>query len=148
MSPSLPPSHAVDLLALSHQHPVVLFDGVCNLCNGTVNFLLRQDRRARLRFAPLQAAASQLLLRQLGRGTAEFDTMLLLENGVVYQKSTADLRISRHLPSAWPLLYGLLLVPRFLRDGIYDFVARNRYRWFGRQDACMLPSAKVRGQFV
>ena len=139
---------AIDLLALSYQHPVVLFDGVCNLCNATVNFLIRHDSRARLRFAPLQEAAGQHLLQRLGMNIGHFETFLLLENGIVYQKSTADLRVSRYLPGAWPLLYGFIVIPRFLRDGIYDLIARNRYRWFGRKDACMIPDAGVRGRFV
>jgi predicted DCC family thiol-disulfide oxidoreductase YuxK len=137
-----------DLLALSQQQPVVLFDGVCNFCDATINFLIRHDSRARFRFAPLQEAAGQALLQQLGLNTSTFDTFLLLEQGRVYQKSTAALRVLRQLPGAWPLLYGFAIVPVFLRDAVYGFIARNRYRWFGRKDACLIPDKSVRGRFV
>ena len=140
--PPLPTT--IDLIALSYQHPVVLFDGG----NATVNFLIRQGSCTRLRFAPLQEAAGQHLLQRLGIKIDHFETFLLLENGMIYQKSTADLRVLRHLSGAWPLLYGFIVIPRFLHNGIYDLIARNRYRWFGRKDACMIPNAGVRGRFV
>ncbi len=148
MRPTHPESAVPDLLSLSHQHPVVLFDGVCNFCDATINFLIRQDSRAHLRFSPLQEPAGQHLLRQLGLNTEQFDTFLLLENGQVYQKSTAGLRVLRQLPGIWPWAYGLIIVPAFIRDAAYGIIARNRYRWFGRKDACMIPDAGIRGRFL
>jgi predicted DCC family thiol-disulfide oxidoreductase YuxK len=144
----MPPTAPADPLALSHQHPVVLFDGVCNFCDATINFLIRQDPRAVLRFAPLQEPAGQRLLQQLNLPTNTFDTFLLLDAGRVYARSTAGLRVLRRLGGLWAGLYGFMLVPAFVRDGVYQLIARNRYRWFGRKDACMIPDAGVRGRFV
>ncbi len=141
-------SSPVDLLAFSHDHPIVLFDGVCNFCDATVNFLIRQDTTAQFRFVPLQEPIGQALLRQLGLKTNDFDTFLLLDAGQVYQKSTAGLRVLRKLPGAWPVLYGFIVVPAFVRDAVYAVVARNRYRWFGQKTACMIPDATVRNRFL
>jgi predicted DCC family thiol-disulfide oxidoreductase YuxK len=147
--PSVQPKPAPpDLLTLSHQHPIVLFDGVCNFCDATINFLIQRDIQARLRFAPLQEPAGQALLRSLGKDTETFDTFLLLDGGQVYQRSTAGLRVLRYLPGAWSWLSGLIVIPAFLRDAVYQIIARNRYRWFGRTDACMIPDASVRGRFL
>jgi predicted DCC family thiol-disulfide oxidoreductase YuxK len=148
MLPAQPQPAPPDLLTLSHQHPIVLFDGVCNFCDATINFLIQKDIQARLRFVPLQEPAGQALLRHLSMDTETFDTFLLLDHGRVYQRSTAGLRVLRYLPGAWPWLYGLILIPTFVRDAVYQIIARNRYRWFGRTDACMIPDASVRGRFL
>jgi predicted DCC family thiol-disulfide oxidoreductase YuxK len=123
---------------------VVLFDGVCNLCNGAVRFILARDPAGRFRFASLQSEAARRLLRDDGRA----ETIVLLEAGKTYTKSTAALRIARGLRFPWPLLYALVAVPRPLRDLVYDWVARHRYRWFGKRETCLLPTPEVRGRFV
>jgi len=131
--------------------PVVLFDGVCNLCNATVNFLLDRDGRGTLRFAALQSSAARERLRALGYDVREGSppSLLLIEQGHVYDRSTAALRIARHLSSpGWRLAGVLLFVPRPLRDAIYSFVAKNRYAWFGRSDACRVPTAELRNRFL
>ncbi|MDB5251774.1 MAG: thiol-disulfide oxidoreductase family protein [Flaviaesturariibacter sp.] len=130
------------------QPPVILFDGVCNFCNGAINFVLRQDRRKRLRFAPLQSPAGQALLKQYGLDKNTFDSFVLIREGKVYRKSTAALAVLNELPWYWKEAQVLRIVPRFLRDTIYDFIARNRYRWFGRRDACMVPTADMRARFI
>jgi predicted DCC family thiol-disulfide oxidoreductase YuxK len=127
----------------SPQH-VVLFDGVCNLCNGAVRFILARDPAGRFRFASLQSEAARRLLRDDGRA----ETIVLLEAGKTYTKSTAALRIARGLRFPWPLLYAFVAVPRPLRDLVYDWVARHRYRWFGKRETCLLPTPEVRGRFV
>jgi len=129
--------------------PVLLFDGVCNLCNGAVAFVIRRDPRARLRFAPLQSPAADALLASLGVARDRLpDSFVLVEDGRVHVRSTAALRVARRLRFPWPLLAVNLLVPRWLRDPVYDLVARNRYRWFGRREACMVPTAELRARFL
>jgi predicted DCC family thiol-disulfide oxidoreductase YuxK len=130
------------------QDRVVLYDGVCNLCSGWVQFLIAQDPTARLRLASVQSPIGQALLAWCGLPLDHFDTMVFVEEGRAYVKSTAFLRIVRYFPLPWPLLSLGILFPRFLRDWLYDRVAQNRYAWFGRSETCLLPSPDVRKHFV
>ena len=132
------------------EHPVVLFDGVCNLCSAAVQFILDRDRRGRFRFAALQSEVGAALLQRFGVAVPEGDpdTVLLLEGGAVYSHSSAALRIARRLDGAWPALYALMLLPRPLRDAGYRWIARNRYRWFGRTEQCRLPTPELRARFL
>jgi predicted DCC family thiol-disulfide oxidoreductase YuxK len=132
----------------SGHHAVVLFDGVCNFCDNTVQFVLRRDKAGYFRFAALQSEAGQALLKDHELPTEHFDTFILLENGKIYKRSSAALRLVRKLSGGWPLLYGFILIPRFIRDFFYSIIARNRYRWFGKKDACMIPSPEVRSRFL
>jgi predicted DCC family thiol-disulfide oxidoreductase YuxK len=128
---------------------IVLFDGVCNLCNRSVQFVIRRDRNDRFRFASLQGEMGRKLLAERGIDTATTDSIILIDPGVAwYVKSDAALEIARSLKGyGWlPLLFGWL--PRPLRDAAYDLVARNRYRWFGKQEQCMVPSPELRGRFL
>jgi predicted DCC family thiol-disulfide oxidoreductase YuxK len=127
---------------------VILFDGVCNLCNGFVQFVISRDQGQRFLFASLQSETARELLKDLPAGGQSLDSVVLLEDGRVYQQSAAALRILRHLGGAWPLLYGLIILPAFFRDGIYAWIAHNRYRWFGRRDACMLPTPELKARFL
>jgi len=127
---------------------IVLFDGVCNFCNSTVQFVIRHDSKAYFHFASLQSETGQAILKQHQLPTDHFETFILLENGKIYQKSTAALRLARRLDGLWPALYGLVIVPRFIRDLFYSIVARNRYRWFGKKDECMLPTPEMRARLV
>lgn len=131
-------------------HPVMLFDGVCNLCNGAVNFAIDRDPEARLRFASLQSPAARELLARLGHPMPSGDpeSILLVERGRVYECSGAALRIARHLSGAWSLLAALLAVPWPLRDLVYRWVAANRYRWFGKADVCRVPTPELRARFI
>jgi len=113
---------------------VVLFDGVCNLCNGLVQFIIRRDPHARFQFAAMTSFAA--------------DTIVLVEDGRRYERSAAVLRIARQLRAPWPLLFAFIVVPRPLRDWAYDAVARRRYRWFGRRETCMVPTPELRARFV
>ena len=126
----------------------VLFDGVCNLCNGFVQFVIARDPHAYFRFGALTSDAAASLLRQANLGTPIPDSIVLIEDGRVYLRSDAPLRIARRLRFPWPLCYGFIVVPRVIRDRVYDFVAARRYRWFGRRDACMMPTADLRGRFL
>lgn len=126
----------------------ILFDGVCNLCNGFVTFIIARDPGARFRFAPLTSDAAQALLRQSGVTMPIPDTVVLIEDGRVYFRSDAPLRIARGLTFPWPLAYALVIVPRFIRDRVYDAIAARRYRWFGRREVCMVPTADLRQRFL
>lgn len=127
---------------------VVLFDGVCNLCSASVRFVVRRDPAGRFRFASLQSAAGRELLLRHGLDPDDLHSVVLVEGGRAYTRSDAALRIARGLRGAWPLLGLLRAVPRPVRDGAYRLVAANRYRWFGKRDACMLPSPGLRGRFL
>ncbi len=129
------------------EQPIILFDGVCNLCTRSVRFIIRRDPRARFRFAALDSPAAVGLAKAAG-GPVHTDTIALVEGGRIFTRSTAALRIARGLRWPWPLLYGFIAVPRPLRDWVYRIVARNRYRWFGRGDACMVPTPDLRDRFL
>jgi len=130
-------------------HPVILFDGVCNLCHWAVRFVIRRDRAAVFRFAAQQSDAGGSLLAMAGEpASGSGDSVILIERGVVHRRSTAALRIARRMRFPWTLMYGLIIVPRSLRDRGYDFIAQNRYRWFGRQETCLVPSEELRARFL
>ncbi|HSQ66364.1 MAG TPA: thiol-disulfide oxidoreductase DCC family protein [Polyangiaceae bacterium] len=133
------------------QHSVVLFDGVCNLCSGAVRFIAERDPEGIFRFASLQSDVGRQLLRDHGVEPAEGepDTIVLIDHGRAFERSTAALHIARRLGGPYRLLFVIgSLVPRFLRDLVYDFVARHRYRWFGKKDACMVPTPELRARFL
>lgn len=125
---------------------IVLFDGVCNFCNGSVNFIIRNDPEKRFKFAALQSEAGQELRAKYGIGE-DVDSIVLIENGKAYTHSTAGLRIAKTLGGIWSLGYVGIIIPAFIRDFLYRKFAKNRYRFFGRQDACMLPTPDVRDRF-
>ena len=133
---------------LSHSTPVVLFDGDCNLCHGAVQFVLRRDRRQRFRFASLQSAAGRRLLADLGVLGTLPDSIVLVHAGRVRTKSAAALAIARGLRWPWPLATVAWLVPWPLRDLVYDWIARNRHRWFGRRQECWVPTPDLRARFL
>lgn len=129
-------------------HPLVLFDGTCNLCNGAVQFVLRRDPRAHFRFASLQSAAAKSALAAAGVTAALPDSIVVVHRGRVRVKSGAALAIARGLRFPWPLLTVFWLVPFSLRDLVYDWIARNRYRWFGKRDECWVPTKELRARFL
>jgi predicted DCC family thiol-disulfide oxidoreductase YuxK len=129
-------------------HSIILFDGVCNFCNRSVNWIIRRDKRGYFRFAALQSQAGAALQERYGLDPSALDTLVLVEDGRVYTKSTAALRIVRRVRSRWRALSVLMTVPRPVRDFGYDWFARRRYRWFGKREECMVPSAKVRERFL
>lgn len=132
---------------------IILFDGVCNLCNGFVQFIIEHDPAGKFQFTALQSDAGQALLRQHGLRIATDgagpDSVRLLENGHLYSHSTAVLRIAQRLGGGWAMLAAPgWLLPTALRDAIYRFVARHRYRWFGRREACWLPTPALKARFL
>ena len=127
---------------------IVLFDGVCNLCNGFVQFVVQRDRHGEFQFASLGSDAAGRVLKEASSPDPLPDSIVLVEGHRVFTRSDAALRIARRLAFPWPLTYVLVLVPRPLRDWVYDLVARHRYAWFGRRDRCMVPGPRLRQRFL
>jgi predicted DCC family thiol-disulfide oxidoreductase YuxK len=138
---------------------VVLFDGVCNFCDRSVNFIIDHDKRGYFKFAPLQSEEGGRLAAEYGfepavggklgeDGLVQIDSVILVEGGQAYTHSTAALRIVRGLSPPWPMLYALVVVPRFIRDYFYKLFARYRYRFFGKKDQCMIPTPEIRARFL
>lgn len=136
------------LVHLRMAHPVIFFDGVCNLCNAAVQFILKHDKAAVFKLAALQSDAAIHLLANQPIDAIASDSILLLDDGKVYSRSTAALRIAKQLSGGWRLLYIFIIVPAFLRDFIYNLVARNRYRIWGKLESCMVPAPEQQKRFL
>ena len=129
--------------------PVILFDGVCNLCESTVHFVVRRDRNRQFRFASLQSEAGQQMLSRHQYAFDPLSSVLLIIDNSLYRKSRAALQIVRRLDGAWPVLYYLLFwVPKFIADPVYDFIANRRYKWFGKKSECWMPDDDLRQRFI
>ncbi len=127
---------------------IILFDGVCNLCSGAVTFIIKRDKKNVFRFASLQSDLGKSLLEKFGIDPVKTDSIILISKGKAYIKSSAALHIARDLNGGYPLLTGFLIVPKFLRNGLYDFIAKNRYRWFGKKESCMIPNPELKSRFL
>jgi len=140
----------VDCLSIHtlNDHPIIIFDGVCNLCNASVNFVIKKDRKNIFRFTTLQSSAGQKLLEQFQFSPLKTDSFVLIDRGKAYEKSSAALRVLHHLPWHWKILSIFRIIPKFLRNFIYDFIAKNRYAWFGRKEECMIPSPSLKAKFL
>ncbi len=128
--------------------PIILFDGVCNLCSGIVLFTIKRDPEGIFKYASLQSGAGQSLLRHFALSTDDFNSFILIEENRYYRKSTAVLRAAKRIKGLWPLLYSFIIVPSPIRDFIYDIVAKNRYKWFGRKEQCLIPTPDIRSRFL
>lgn len=127
---------------------IILFDGVCNLCNGFVVYIIKRDKNDIFRFAALQSEAGEELLKKFNIDRVNTDSIILVENEKYYERSSAALHIAKNLSGAFPLLYGFIIIPRFIRDTIYDWIARNRYKWFGKKESCMIPTKELQSKFL
>ena len=127
---------------------IILFDGVCNLCNSSVNFVIRHDKKNYYLFAPLQSEIAKTLLKKYGIDSTKTDSFILIENNKAYIKSSAALRLTKHLNRLYPLLFSLLIVPVFIRNGVYNYIAKNRYKWFGKMESCMVPTKELKEKFI
>lgn len=127
---------------------IVLFDGVCNLCNTSVNFLIDRDPEGRFVFGALQSEEGLAVLRKHGLPEYYFDSIVLIEGRNVWTASDAVLEISRHMPGLWPALRVFRIVPKAIRDAVYNWIAANRYRWFGKRESCRLPTPENRSRFL
>ncbi|WP_196893835.1 thiol-disulfide oxidoreductase DCC family protein [Aureivirga marina] len=127
---------------------VIFFDGVCNLCNNSVIFIIKRDSKNHFLFAPLQSEESKKLLQHYKYTVSELNTILLLENNKIFTKSSAALRIARKLKGLWFLMAIFLIIPKPIRDLVYDFIAKNRYKWFGKKESCMIPTPETKAKFL
>lgn len=127
--------------------PVIFFDGVCNLCTASVQFILERDNGKYFQFTALQGNYAKEHLPQFATNSNQLNSILLLENGKLYKKSSAALRISKKLSGFWPLMYGFIIVPKFIRDWVYGIVAKNRYKWWGKQQSCWAPTPELKSRF-
>ncbi|MBI2487857.1 MAG: thiol-disulfide oxidoreductase DCC family protein [Deltaproteobacteria bacterium] len=132
---------------IPQNNSIILFDGVCNLCSGIVLFTIRRDPQGIFKYAPLQSETGKSLLKQFGLPIDDFDSFVLVEGNKYYQKSTAVLRVAKRIRGLWPLIYLFIIVPRPIRDFIYDIVAKNRYRWFGKKEECLIPTPDIKSRF-
>jgi len=127
---------------------IILFDGVCNLCNASVNFVIDRDPKAIFHFASLQSPQGHLLLLHNGMKPDDLESVVLWSGGRLYKKSRAALEIARQLGGFWSLLYAFRLVPPFIRDWMYSLIASHRYKWFGKTDQCRIPEPGVKSRFI
>ncbi len=130
------------------QHAIILFDGQCNLCNGAVDFVISRDKKKHFRYGSLQSEKGRSLVKQYGMDTGKMDTMILISGNKAYSRSTAALRIAKELGGAWPAMSVFMIVPAPIRDLVYNWIGANRYRWFGKQDTCRLPTPAEQGLFL
>lgn len=124
-------------------HPVILFDGVCNLCSSSVQFIIKHDKKKIFRFASLQSKFAEMILQNIPQQEKNIDSIILLQDGKFYYQSTAVLLIVKQLSNFWSLFYCLIIIPRFIRDGVYSFIANHRYKWFGKRNECWLPTIEL-----
>jgi len=127
---------------------LVLFDGVCNFCNSSINFIIRHDKTDHFRFLTLQSERGQKIIKQYNLDPENLQTVILLENGRIYTRSTAALRIARKLNGGWKLFYGFIIVPAVMRDFFYNVISKKRYKWWGKKESCMIPTPEVRQKFL
>jgi predicted DCC family thiol-disulfide oxidoreductase YuxK len=127
---------------------LVLFDGVCHFCNNSVNFVIDHDPKKKFVFAPLQSQLAADMLRHYGEDSIGIDTIILIQNNKLYKRTRASLEIAKQLNGLWPMCYGFIIVPGFIRDLAYKLFASYRYRWFGKMDACRMPTAEMRERFL
>jgi predicted DCC family thiol-disulfide oxidoreductase YuxK len=126
---------------------IVLFDGECNFCNNSVQFIIKRDRKAQFKFASIQSDVGEEIVRTFNV-PANINSLILVEGNKCYFKSSAALRICKNLKGVWKLFYCLLIIPKSVRDYFYDIIAKNRYKWFGKKDRCMVPSPEIQNRFL
>lgn len=131
-----------------NEQAIILFDGVCNLCNRSVQTVIRFDHKKIFQFASLQSKQGQVLLRQYGLSDKELSSFVLIQHNKAITRSSAALTVACQLSGPIKVLYGFMIVPAFIRDSVYNLIARNRYKWFGKQDACMIPTPELKARFL
>ncbi|WP_407636380.1 thiol-disulfide oxidoreductase DCC family protein [Fictibacillus gelatini] len=131
-----------------HTKPIILFDGVCNLCSGIVQFIIKRDPDGKFLFAPLQSKVGKVLLEKFNLQDHPIDSFVYVKKNEHYVKSTAALHVVKDLGGCWKLLYPLIIIPRSVRDKVYDWIAKNRYKWFGQKESCMVPDSSIIERFL
>jgi predicted DCC family thiol-disulfide oxidoreductase YuxK len=129
----------------NREKSIVLFDGFCNLCSGAVQFIIKRDKKKEFQFASLQSEFGKNILIEHSLPTTDFNSLVLLQNGKLYTQSTGALKIARSLSGLWPICYMAIILPKFIRDAVYNWIAKNRYKWFGKKEVCtILPAGENR----
>ena len=128
--------------------PIILFDGVCNFCSNGVKFVIDRNRHSNIQFCQLQSSKGKQLLAEFGIIDPEMTSMALIVNNKIYLKSSAALKVSTYMNAPWPVLYVLILTPKWIRNSIYDWFGSNRYRWFGKKEFCWIPDANIEKRFI
>lgn len=129
-------------------NPIILFDGVCNLCNSSVQFVIKHDKQKHFRFASLQSATGQELLKKYALPETIFNSFVLIKDEKPYLKSTAALKVAKEMNGLIKMLYAFIIVPAFIRNAVYNVIAKNRYKWFGKKESCILPSPDLQNRFL
>lgn len=129
-------------------YKIILFDGVCNLCNGAVTYIIKRDKKNVFKFAALQSEIGKELVSKFKIDTSKVDSIIFIDGEKHYEKSSAALHIAKHLSGAYPLLFGFIIMPGFIRDSFYDYIAKNRYKWFGKKESCMIPTLELKSKFL
>lgn len=130
------------------QQPIILFDGLCNLCDGAVQFVIKHDTDEKFLFASLQSENGQKLLKQFNLPLKNFNSFVLLQNNKIYSKSTAALFVAKQLNGAIKFIYLFIIVPAFIRDSVYNWISKRRYKWFGKKEACIIPTPELKARFL
>ena len=130
------------------KYKIILFDGVCNLCNSSVNFVIKHDKKNRYRFAALQSDIGKDLVNQFGIDPNETDSIILIKGQKHYIRSSAALRVAKGLSGGYPLFYVFMIIPTFVRNWVYDYIAKNRYKWYGKRESCMIPTEELKSRFL
>ncbi len=127
---------------------IVLFDGYCNFCNSSVQFILKHEKTPDIKFCSLKSDVGIALLNKFHLNTTTIDSMVYIEHTIAYIKSDAALRLSKQLNGIYPLAYGFIIIPKFIRNWVYDFIAKNRYKWFGKSISCYVPNEQQKNRFL
>lgn len=133
---------------MSISHKIILFDGVCNLCNSSINFIIKKDPKNVFKFTALQSEIGQQYIETFNIDPSKTDSIILIDGDKHYIKSSAALTIAKSLKGGYPLLYGFMVVPRFIRNWVYDYIAKNRYQWYGKKESCMIPTPELKSKFL
>ena len=137
------------MISLPENKKIILFDGVCNLCDASVQFIIKHDKKDVFRFVAIQSEMGQNIIQYLGIDTSKTDSIILYEPDIAYYfKAEAALRIARELNSWHKILYLFIIIPDFMKNSVYNFIAKNRYKWYGKKEACMLPTTELKGKFL
>lgn len=138
---------STDILKKGQDKPILLFDGVCNLCSFFVNFTIKRDKQSKFVFASLQSETGKKLLQKFDLPTTDFHSLILINNNEYFTRSTAALKIVKEFSGLWPAVYILMIIPKPVRDFFYDIIAKNRYVWFGKKDQCFIPATDIESRF-
>lgn len=133
---------------MQSQKDILLFDGVCNLCSNAVQFVIKRDKKDQFKFAPLQSEEGKILLEKRGYSSKSLSSFVLIRGKKVYDMSSASLEVCRSLGGFWKIFYAFIIIPKSFRDFIYKLIATNRYKWFGKSNACMVPTPELKSKFL